>query len=405
MITFLITAPVLAPALCAVLYGLLGWRTVWLGAGSAAVILACGVAVAVVVSRDGAYTAVGGVLRVDAVSAFMVILIGAAGLLITPASLLAQAFLAASALAVLAANLEVLTIALAAATIAIGFLLGSAPVAGAVGIALALLGLVLLNQPDHGVTRIAVALLIVGFGTLAGLAPFHAWLADVDQAPVAALVSGVQLPVAAYAILRVKALADAAIGPGLARVLLVVLALATLAVATSALLAEPDVQRMLGYSSMAALGLVTLGIAAGSRLAIAAVLLHLLGHGLVKSVLFLTPARGWLFGLGMLALLGFPPFSLFASGLGIVRAAFAGGTGVAMAIALILVLIVSATLVVRTTRPLLVPVPDGPGAATAPDRVPGVLCAGLAVCAVLGVTAWPLQHLLFQAADILTGVR
>ncbi len=70
----------------------------------------------------------------------------------------------------------------------------------------------------RGVTRIAVALLLIGFGAKAGLAPLHAWLPDAHgqaPAPVSALMSGVLLSVAFYAILRVKAIADPALGTGL----------------------------------------------------------------------------------------------------------------------------------------------------------------------------------------------
>ena len=105
------------------------------------------------------------------------------------------------------------------------------------GIALALLGTFLLNYAagthrrtgldwaaltanaaglDPGVTRIAVVLLVLGFGTKAGLAPLHAWLPDAHSqapAPVSALMSGVLLAVAFYAILRVKVIADVTLGP------------------------------------------------------------------------------------------------------------------------------------------------------------------------------------------------
>src|SRR5205807_5953057 len=76
---------------------------------------------------------------------------------------------------------------------------------------------------DPGVTRIAVVLLILGFGTKAGLAPLHAWLPDAHSqapAPVSALMSGVLLAVAFYAILRVKVIADIALGSGFTRTLL-----------------------------------------------------------------------------------------------------------------------------------------------------------------------------------------
>lgn len=494
--TVFMTGPVLLPALAAVLYGLFGWRrqTAWLAAVSAGLVLACGIALAIVVSADGPYTAAAGLVRVDALAAFMIIVIGAIGLLATAASpaflaaeihsgrasastagrhsLLVQAFLAAMALAVLAANLGVVWVAIEATTIVTAFLVGQGRSRAAVeaawkyvvicsvGIALAFLGMILLNYAsaqtsapagldlaslaagardlDPAVTRIAVALLIVGFGTKVGLAPLHAWLPDAHSqapAPVSALMSGVLLSVAFYAILRVKVIADAAVGTGFARALLVVMALATLAVATSLLLAQRDYKRMLAYSSMEHMGLLALGAAAGSRLAVAAVLLHILGHGLAKAVLFLgagrilqltgsrhiadvrglaaqQPVLAGLVGLGVLALLGFPPFSLFASELGIFRGGFSAGIGVATSIALVLVLISTAALFTHTTHMLLGNPPqlatvDSPGAATAPVRTPDsttlALGGGLAACAVLGVAAGPLPHLLSLAADILTG--
>lgn len=492
MTTFLMIGPVALPAVCGVLYGLFGWQrwTAWLGAASSAGVLGCGVGLAVVVTRDGAHQAVWGLVRADSLTALLVILIGAVALLATAASpaflrteidsgrtpapaagrqsLLGQAFVAAMALAVLAAHLGLLWLAVEAATIVMAFLIGHGRpaveavwrylVLSSVGIAVAFLGLVLLNfaaartpspgglgwpglvavasELDPDVTRIAVALLIIGFGTVVGLAPLHAWLPDAHvqaPAPVSALLSGVLLSVAVYAVLRVKVIADAALGAGFVRTLLLIMALLTLGVAATLLLARRDYQRTLGYSSMANMGLVALGAAVGSRLAIAAVLLHLLGHGLVKAVLFLSAGRilqrsgtrlvtdvqglavrepilAGLVGLGVLALLGFPPFSLFASGLGIFRAGFGAGLGWATVIAVVLLLLTVAALLTQTGRMLLgnpPPRPDGPGAASAPDHTPistaVTLGGGLLACAVLGIAAGPLQDLLFQAADLLRG--
>ena len=171
---------------------------------------------------------------------------------------------------------------------------GSTSCICSVGIALALLGTVLLNYAARarrarsaGLDWAALAagapsstraspasrslLLVLGFGTKAGLAPLHAWLPDAHSqapAPVSALMSGVLLSVAFYAILRVKVIADAALGPGFARALLLVAALASLAVAASLLLAQRDYKRMLAYSSIEHMGLLALGAATGSPLAI-----------------------------------------------------------------------------------------------------------------------------------------
>jgi hydrogenase-4 component F len=509
MITLFLLAPLGVPLLGALVYAVFGWRpaTAWVSAASAALVLASAITMAVTVVGAGSHSAVAGLLRVDAVSAFMLIVIGAVAQLATattPAylaaeiadgratertarrhSVLVQLFLAAMALAVLAANLGVVWVAIEATTIVTAFLVGQRRTRAAVeaawkyvvicsaGIALALLGTIVLNYAstqvpatggldlaalaahahnlDPAVTRIAVALLILGFGTKAGLAPLHAWLPDAHSqapAPVSALMSGVLLSVAFYAILRVKVIADAALGPGFARAVLVVMAIASLFLAATLLVAQQDYKRMLAYSSIEHLGLVALGAAIGSPLALAAVLLHILGHGLAKGVLFLGagrilqvtgtsriatedllagssigavrglaaghPALAGSVGLGVLALLGLPPFSLFASELGIARAGFATGLGwattTAMVLALLLVLAIAAALVGHTSRMLLGAPPrptDGSEAATAPRRLPAstaiALGTGLVACAVLGITAAPLSSLLHAAADILLG--
>ncbi|KAA2265925.1 hydrogenase [Solihabitans fulvus] len=475
--------PVLLPAVAATVYAVAGWRgpTRWLGVASAAGILACGI----VVATDGPREALGGWLRADALSAFMLVVIGAVALVATAAgpswlraeiaagratartaarhSLLVQAFLAAMASAVLAANLGALWVAIEATTIVTAFLVGQRRTRASVeaawkyvvicstGIALALLGVILLNFAaahaptptglglaelaaaapglDGGVTRVAVALLIVGFGTKAGLAPLHAWLPDAHSqapAPVSALMSGVLLSVAGYAVLRVKVIADAALGVGFARALLLVVALASLLLAASLVLAQRDYKRMLAYSSIEHMGLLALGAAIGSPLALTAALLHVLGHGLVKSVLFLgagrvlqvtgtslisgvrglaasAPVLAGTFGFGVLALIGLPPFSLFASELGIARAGFAAGLGWPTSAALLLTLVVAGALLAHTSRMLLGSPPQGPGTATAPRRLPGAvpLVGGLLACAVLGVASLPLQHLLDAAAATL----
>ncbi|MFD2420445.1 proton-conducting transporter transmembrane domain-containing protein [Amycolatopsis pigmentata] len=485
--TLLTLIPVAVPVLAALAYAAFGWgrATAWISATGAATMLAAAITLAVHSGQAGASAVAGGVLRVDALSAFMLIVIGAVALLATAAtpayfrgeigarratartaarhSVLVQLFLAAMSLAVLAADLGVLWVAIEATTLITAFLVGQRRTKAAVeaawkyvvvcstGIALALLGTLLLNYAAHGtglnlaaltenahgldpgVARIAVALLILGFGTKAGLAPLHAWLPDAHSqapAPVSALMSGVLLSVALYAIMRVKVIADPVLGHGFVRALLAVMALASLALAASLMLAQRDYKRMLAYSSIEHLGLAALGVAIGSPLAIMAALLHVLGHGLTKAVLFLgagrilqstgtsrisdvrgLATRGPLLagcvGLGVLALIGLPPFSLFASELGLVRAGFGAGLGWVTAAALLLVLVIAAALIGHSSRMLLGRSPEGPGAATAPVRVTTVLAltliSGLVACAALGIAAGPLNTLLQDAANLLTG--
>lgn len=495
----LTVAPALIPLLAAAVVVLLRRHiaVARVGVAGAAGMLTVAVALAVTVTGAGPVTGLAGFLTVDALSAFMLLVIGTVALVVglaTPAHLqvevaagrldesgrarhlvLVHLFLAAMSLAVLAGSLGVLWVALEMTTVLTALLVGQGRGRAAAeaawkyviicstGIALALLGTFVLNaaahragadlgwasltavgpQLDPGVTRLAVLLLVLGFGTKAGLAPLHAWLPDAHSqapAPVSALMSGVLISVACYAVLRVKVVADLALGPSFTRGLLVVLALASVALAASLLIAQRDAKRMLAYSSMENMGLLALGAAIGSPLAIAAVLLHILGHGLVKSALFLgagrmlqltgtsridgvralaarEPLLAWGFGLGVLAVIALPPFNLFASEIGIVRAGFAGGQGWVTAVALLLLLVAAGSLVGHTSRMLLgasaTDPPEGSAATggavavttrrgTRLDATTAAIFIALAACGLLGITLGPLTGLLDQAVSIVT---
>jgi len=456
----------------------------WAAVVTNGAVLILGVVLAVRVVGHAPASGAWGILRADALSAFMVIVIGVVSVLATWLGIrtlafdqrdarvnrgrvmgygvLVQAFIATMLLAVLAANLGVLWVAVEATTIVTTFLVGHRRTKGAleaswkylvicsVGIALAFLGTVLVylaalhvgghsahaldwtslmanaHRMDPSVMRLAFALLVLGYGTKVGLAPMHSWLPDAHSqapAPVSALMSGVLLTVAFYAILRFKSVVDLAVGPAFPRTLLVIVGLLSLAVAASLLIAQRDYKRMLAYSSIEHMGLIALGAAAGIRLAIAAVLLQILGHGLTKTVLFLTsgeilaaegtsqidavrsllarrPALGGIFGFGLVALLGLPPFSLFSSELLMTRAEFQVGLGWVAVVAVGLMVVIFVAVVGHARHMLL-----GPSSfeqvASAPSRwVTAPLVGGLVVCAVIGVAAWPLDGLLQAAARV-----
>jgi hydrogenase-4 component F len=488
-----LTVPVAAPPALALCYLVPTGRarTGWAALASPLAILASGAALAGPVLAHGPATAYGHLLRADALTVWLLLTIGAVALVAcaaTPAHLaaeraagtateratrhhlaLVQGFLAAMAAAVLVENLGLLWVAVEATTIVTAFLVGHhntrASVEAAwkyvvicsVGIALAFLGTVLvyyaarqagisessaLDWPvlvahahalDPDVTRLGTALIVIGFGAKAGLVPLHSWLPDAHSqapAPVSALMSGVLLSVAFAAILRYKAVADAALGTGYLRLLLAASALLTLALAAALLLGQRDVKRMLAYSSMEHMSLIALGAAVGGPLAIAAVLLHMAGHGLAKAVAFCSagtllrlrhttdigrvrgllaraPALGAGLGLAVVALLGLPPFSLFASELGIARAGFAAGLGWPTTAAFLLVLTAFAALAVRTAGMLLGPAPDAPGTPAVPARIGAAAATPTAVallaCAALGVTTGPLTGLLRTAAAVIGG--
>ncbi|MBT8227124.1 MAG: hydrogenase [Dactylosporangium sp.] len=487
MDTVLIFTAIALPLVAAAVCGIAGWRSTVGVAGASAVgaaglLLADALVLAVHVTRTGPVTVAGGLLRADALSAWMLLVVATIAALACWASLdylaaghpsrhgarrygvLFQLFVAAMTVAVLAGNLGVLWVAVEATTIVTAFLVSHRRTRTALeaawkyvvicsaAIAIAFLGIVLIyyaarhagldshqaldwaaltahaDRLDPAVTKIAIGLAVLGFGAKAGLVPLHAWLPDAHSqapAPVSALMSGVLLSVAFAAVLRFKAIADVAVGPAFLRTMLLILALATLAVAAVLLLGQRDYKRMLAYSSMEHLGLMALGAAAGTRLAIAAVLLHVAGHGLAKTVAFLgaghilhlhggssqvtavrglaarTPLLGGLFGLAMLALLGFPPAAVFASELGIAVAGGAAGLGWAVAVAFALVLLAFIALITRTGT-MLLGTPAGPAEPAPPLGVAAAapLVAGLVLLAALGTARWPVEHLLTAAAAV-----
>jgi hydrogenase-4 component F len=457
----------------------------WICTGALACVLIGGVVLATQVVRKPAITAWGGVLRVDALSAFMVIVIGAIGLLATWQSVryldaeitsghcsrrhatlyavLVQGFISTMLLAVLAGNVGVMWVGVEATTIITTFLVGHRQTRGAleaswkyiiicsVGIALAFLGTVLVylaalhagpgihatldwtslmsvsHHLNPGVMRLAMALLVLGYGTKVGLAPMHSWLPDAHSqapAPVSALMSGVLLTVAFYALLRFKAIADGALGVAFPRALFVTVGLLSLVIAASLLLSQHDYKRMLAYHSVEHMGLIALGAAAGTPLAMAAVLLHILGHGLAKGVLFLAsgeillvegtteidqikallarrPALGGIFAFGLVALLGLPPFSLFVSELNMARAEVRVGLGWVTAISLVCMAVIFGAVMSHGRHMLFGARADAEPVHRTPSIVSVPLVGALVGCAALGVLAWPLDSLLRAAAQVI----
>ena len=184
---------------------------------------------------------------------------------------------------------------------------------------------------------LASAFLIVGFGTKAGIAPFHPWLPDAHAeapTPVSALLSGVMLKVALYALVRTVSL----FYPTFAPVAMFALALGvfTLIIGDIMALAQDDLKRMLAYSSVSQIGYVLVGFGIGTQLGIYAGLFHLLNHALAKALLFLAagaiiystgarkiselgglakrmPVTSFCFFVGALAVSGIPPLNGFQS--------------------------------------------------------------------------------------------
>ncbi len=195
------------------------------------------------------------------------------------------------------------------------------------------------GQLEPTVLSLAFVFLLVGYGTKVGLVPLHNWLPDAHAegpTPVSAVLSGLLLNVALYAVVRCKVLADGALHSNLAGLLMMGFGLLSVVVASFFLSRQKDIKRLFGYSSIEHMGIVTFAFGMGGPVASFAGLLHMTVHSLTKSAIFFavghaaqkcgsqlieqirglikqSPTVGWGLMLGTLAILGMPPFGVFAS--------------------------------------------------------------------------------------------
>jgi len=244
---------------------------------------------------------------------------------------------------------------------------------GSVGIALALFGTILVYMAarpvvgegldamvwsilvtrsgafDPALLDVAFVFLLLGYGTKVGLAPLHAWLPDAHAegpTPISAVLSGLLLNIALYALLRFKMLLAgnaAALTPG---PLMVTLGLLSLVFASFMLYRRRDIKRMFAYSSIEHMGIITFAFGIGGPIANFAGLLHMTMHSLTKSAIFFAvghvaqvkgtqriadmggltethPVLGWGLILGVVAIAGLPPLGIFTSEFLVVSSAFA----------------------------------------------------------------------------------
>jgi hydrogenase-4 component F len=202
---------------------------------------------------------------------------------------------------------------------------------------------------DPALLNVAFVFLLLGYGTKVGLAPLHAWLPDAHAegpTPISAVLSGLLLNVALYAVLRFKILLAAnpgAIAPG---PLMMTMGLGSLIFAAFMLYGRRDIKRLFAYSSIEHMGIIVFAFGLGGPLANFAGLLHMVMHSLTKSAIFFAvghisqvkgtqklaeirgltvthPGLGWGLVVGVVAIIGVPPFGIFMSEFLVVSSTFA----------------------------------------------------------------------------------
>jgi hydrogenase-4 component F len=177
----------------------------------------------------------------------------------------------------------------------------------------------------------------------------HAWLPDAHAegpTPISAVLSGLLLNVALYALLRFKMLLAAcpgAIAPG---PLMIALGLVSMLFAGFMLYRRRDIKRMFAYSSIEHMGIIVFAFGMAGPLGNFAGLLQMTMHSLTKSAIFFSvghvaqvkgtqriadmggltvthPLLGWGLVAGVMAIVGLPPFGVFTSEFLVVSSSFA----------------------------------------------------------------------------------
>ena len=195
------------------------------------------------------------------------------------------------------------------------------------------------SQLEPTVLGLAFVFLLVGYGTKVGLAPLHNWLPDAHAegpTPISAVLSGLLLNVAMYAVVRCKVLAEGSLQSTLPGRMLMAFGLLSVVLAAFFLWRQRDIKRLFAYSSIEHMGIIAFAFGMGGAVANFAALLHMTVHSLTKSAIFfavghaaqkagsqlmdnirglitLSPTVGWGLMMGSLAILGMPPFGVFAS--------------------------------------------------------------------------------------------
>src|SRR5215213_7892840 len=302
---------------------------------------------------------------------------------------------------------------------------------GSVGIALALFGTILVYMAarpvvgegldamvwtvlvtqaakfDPALLNVAFVFLLLGYGTKVGLAPLHAWLPDAHAegpTPISAVLSGLLLNVALYALLRFKmllALNPGALAPG---PLMVTMGLISLVFAAFMLYRRRDIKRMFAYSSIEHMGIITFAFGMGGPLANFAGLLHMAMHSLTKSAIFFAvghisqvkgsqrivdikglsashPVLAVGLALGVFAIAGLPPFGVFTSEFMLVSSSFARQPW--LAVVLVLGLIVAFGALILRLQDVLFGEPSGPSGEIKATYVPLFLHLALVLMAGL----------------------
>jgi hydrogenase-4 component F len=285
-------------------------------------------------------------------------------------------------------------------------------------------------QLDKTSMRLAFVLVLMGYGTKAGLAPMHTWKPDAySEAPVpsAAILSSALLNCALYCLIRFYILTSRCLGAQYPGHLLLLFGLLSMGVSVPFILVQKNYRRLLAYHTIDHAGIMVTALGLGGALASLGLMLHMVFHTIAKSLLFLCagnvsqhfrtdlfskikggvmramPLTGVVFLMAMLAIIGMPPFSLFQSEFLIVRAAIVGGHVLTGVLFVLFGTGVFAGAIVHVGGMILGPRGDAPVAARRPWRDGSLLALASALVVIAFWVPAPLLELVRQAARVVSG--
>lgn len=288
------------------------------------------------------------------------------------------------------------------------------------------------SQLDRTTMRLAFILILLGYGTKAGIAPMHTWKPDVYSeapVPVAAMLAAAMLNCALYGLLRFLILTSRCVGPEFASNLLILFGLLSMGIAVPFILVQRSFRRILAYSSIDHGGIMVLGLGFGGPLGVLGMLLHMTFHSITKPLLFFCagniqqylntdqfrkakgglihamPVSSALFLMTTLAVTGSPPFSMFQSEFTILRAAFDGGHLLPAILFVTFLVTIFSGFLVHIAKLVLGPDPGLPPAETCAWKKYSLV--GLASIVII-MGFWlpaPLYSLIQGAAQIVLEVR
>jgi len=286
------------------------------------------------------------------------------------------------------------------------------------------------GQLDPRLLKLAFVFAFIGYGTKAGLAPMHTWLPDAHSeapSPTSAMLSGVSLKIALYALLRFHILTTACLGTAFSQHLLLGFGLLSMCVAAPFILVQTNMKRLFAYHSIEHIGIMCVGLGLSAPLAVFGAVLHIGYHALVKSTIFFAagnihqkhhclelpslagllktmPASSILLALAVIGIAGLPPFGIFLTEFSIV----AGGMGAGQILASVLFVAALATvfsgLLGHVAHLLLGEADKEPAGPQTPLSCVAAMALLIALLTVFSV--WlpaPLLQLLRQAAAIIIG--